>query len=221
MGHFDAQNLANTAWAFSTMSELDEPLFAVLAREAERRVGHFDAQALANTAWAFVTGGEADAPLFAFLARESERRIGLFNTQGLANTAWAFATTCEPTSAMLDPVMLRDAQEAQGAAPEVIYFLTSIQSLAVTNKVASGFALLARTEASEVRTHLADDPFQYFRALLEACRMIVDVDGTSRLQAAVDRLGLIALAPVAAVLVQGSERRCENGVGSEGTSDIE
>ena len=43
---------------------------------------------------------------------------------------------------------------------------------------------------------------------------------TSRVQAAIDRLNLIALAPGATALVQGSERRCENGVNGEGTPGV-
>ena len=41
MGNFIPQELANTAWAFATVSELDAALFTALAREAERRAGHF------------------------------------------------------------------------------------------------------------------------------------------------------------------------------------
>ena len=53
LGDFNAQDLANTAWAFATPGQLDARLFAVLARAAKRRVGNFNAQNLANTAWAF------------------------------------------------------------------------------------------------------------------------------------------------------------------------
>ena len=63
MGDFNAQSLANTAWAFATACQMDSPLFAALARLAERRMGNFDAQNLANTAWAFGTAGELAPPL--------------------------------------------------------------------------------------------------------------------------------------------------------------
>ena len=33
---FDAQNVANTAWAFATADRTDAPLFAVLSRAAEQ-----------------------------------------------------------------------------------------------------------------------------------------------------------------------------------------
>jgi len=67
-------------------------VFAVLAREAERRVSEFNAQGLANTAWAFATVRLRDEKLFMALAREAERRVSELNAQSLANTAWAFAT---------------------------------------------------------------------------------------------------------------------------------
>ena len=46
-------------------------LFAVLAKEAERRLGDFNPQNFANTAWAFATLGQADTLLIAELAQEA------------------------------------------------------------------------------------------------------------------------------------------------------
>merc|ERR1711908_188906 len=51
-----------TAWGFATTGQLDEALFAALARAAEPRLGDFTGQNLANTAWAFAT---ADQPFSA------------------------------------------------------------------------------------------------------------------------------------------------------------
>ena len=54
VGFFNAQDLANTAWAFATGSLSDAPLvalnFAMLARKAEWRNDDFNAQELSNTA---------------------------------------------------------------------------------------------------------------------------------------------------------------------------
>ena len=47
MHRFNAQDLANTAWAFATLGQLDALLFAALARAAERRMHEFNAQQLA------------------------------------------------------------------------------------------------------------------------------------------------------------------------------
>ena len=71
MGDFNAQDLANTAWAFATAGQSDAQLFTALAREAEWHVRDFKAQNLANTAWAFATVGKSDAQLFTALAREA------------------------------------------------------------------------------------------------------------------------------------------------------
>ena len=50
LSEFNAQNLANTAWAFATVKQSDEKLFTVLARAAERQVVDFNEQDFANTA---------------------------------------------------------------------------------------------------------------------------------------------------------------------------
>ena len=48
VSNFNAQELANTAWAFATAGQLHAQLFAVLARAAQRRLIEFNAQELAN-----------------------------------------------------------------------------------------------------------------------------------------------------------------------------
>ena len=50
------------------------------------------------------------------------------------------------------------------------------------------------------------------RTLLEACRAAGDSEGASRLQAVVERFGLIAEVPVAVAILQGSEWRSEIGM---------
>ena len=51
-----------------------------------------------------------------------------------------------------------------------------------------------------------------FRMLLEACRAVGDSERARRVQAAMERLGLFARAPVATTVVQGSERQSEKGM---------
>jgi len=60
LGEFNAQDLANTAWAFATLGMPDPQLFDAIARKSEQRIGSFKPQELANTAWAFVIVGTAD-----------------------------------------------------------------------------------------------------------------------------------------------------------------
>ena len=50
LGEFNAQELANTAWAFATADQPDALLFAALARAMERHLGEWDGQGLANIA---------------------------------------------------------------------------------------------------------------------------------------------------------------------------
>ena len=47
---FNSQMLANMAWAFATVIDSDEALFAAVARKAEPRLHGFKSQELANTA---------------------------------------------------------------------------------------------------------------------------------------------------------------------------
>ena len=58
---FNARELANTAWAYATVSQEDANLFTLLARTAEWRVGEFNAQDLANIAWVFAAVAQQDA----------------------------------------------------------------------------------------------------------------------------------------------------------------
>ncbi len=71
--------MAHTAWAFATVGQADELLFAALAKQAKQRLGKFNAQGLANTAWAFAKVGQFDETLFAALARQAKQRLGEFN----------------------------------------------------------------------------------------------------------------------------------------------
>ena len=87
-----AQEIANTVWVSATFGQLDEKLFAALAREAALRVRESNAQDIANTALAFATHGQLDEKVFAALARETALRVREFTAQGIANTAGAFAT---------------------------------------------------------------------------------------------------------------------------------
>ena len=43
LGKFNAQNVANMAWAFATVKLLDEKMFAALASEAEWLMSEFSA----------------------------------------------------------------------------------------------------------------------------------------------------------------------------------
>lgn len=194
------------AWAFATVGQSDVPLLVVLARVAEQRLGDFNPQNFANTVWAFATVDQSDVPLFLVLARTTELRVSDFKPQELANTAWAFVMAGEPAPAMLNPILVLDSMVAQGARPQLMYYQMSVQCLAATGQIVAGCALLARAEAEGLLSHSGENGHELFRALLEACRTVGNFDGASRVQAAVDRLGLGALAPMARMRPQVSER---------------
>ena len=67
---FNGQSIANTAWAFAKLGQLDTKLFAALAGEANLRIREFNVQSVANTAWAFPKLGQLDVKLFAALAEK-------------------------------------------------------------------------------------------------------------------------------------------------------
>ena len=121
IGHFNVQDLVNTAWAFATVGELTPALLApisilmldtmemkdakpqltcyhcsyqmLLAKAAAQwGMSDFNTQDLSNTTWAFATADQTDALLFAVLSRATERCMCDFDAQALTNTAWAFAT---------------------------------------------------------------------------------------------------------------------------------
>ena len=75
-GDFNAQGLANTAWAFATAGVPHAELFEVLAKAAERRAGDFGAQELANIDWALAKADLPDAELFEVLAHWGLQRAG-------------------------------------------------------------------------------------------------------------------------------------------------
>ena len=53
MGKFNAQDLANIAWAFAKVGQSNATVFTALAEETRRRMCEFSAQDLASMAWAF------------------------------------------------------------------------------------------------------------------------------------------------------------------------
>merc|ERR1712224_227507 len=88
---YEAQDLANTAWAFSKMENAHLPLLKAISAEAIRKLAQFATQNISNTAWAFSALALQDPPLFAAIASESMAKIAAFGAQAIANTSWSFA----------------------------------------------------------------------------------------------------------------------------------
>ena len=76
------------------------------------------------------------------------------------------------------------------------YYKMLMEGLATTGQFAAGFVLLARVEAIGLLLHSDESCYPMFRTLLEACRVVGDVSGASRVKAMMELLGFIARAPV-------------------------
>ena len=64
-----------------------------------------------------------------------------------------------------------------------------------------------------------EDSYPLLRIILQACGLVGDLDSASRLQAAVEQLGLKACLCIAAALVQGSMQCWESATNIDGTWD--
>jgi len=90
-GTFNAQEVANTLWAYATMGrEPGAGVMRALEGRAKALVGTFVAQNVANTLWAYATmGREPGAGLMLELEGRVEALAGTFNAQNVANSLWA------------------------------------------------------------------------------------------------------------------------------------
>ena len=75
-GEFNAQSLANTAWAYATAGQLDEALVGEGGTGASWRVQCVKPR---QHCWAFATAGQLNEALFTAFARAAEPRLGELN----------------------------------------------------------------------------------------------------------------------------------------------
>ena len=95
---FNAQEVANTVWAFAKVEFLDERLLDALAR----RLMHpeiletVNSQNIANTVWAFANMGALNMDLMKAVAARTmcPKVLQSFTTQEVANTAWSLSFPC-------------------------------------------------------------------------------------------------------------------------------
>mmetsp|Transcript_32563 Transcript_32563/g.71436 ORF Transcript_32563/g.71436 Transcript_32563/m.71436 type:complete len:507 (-) Transcript_32563:1094-2614(-) len=91
MAGFNAQDIANVAWAFTSVGFDVPKLFDALAAHAAPMLPEFRAQHLSVVAWAFASNRHSAPRLMDAIASESHSRLHEFNGQALSNTLWAFA----------------------------------------------------------------------------------------------------------------------------------
>jgi len=101
---FNAQNLANIAWAFAKAGHTAPALLDGIAAAAVPLLRDFNAQNLANIAWAFAKAGHTAPALLDAIAAAAVPRLRDFNAQDLTNTAWAFAKAGHTAPALLDAI---------------------------------------------------------------------------------------------------------------------
>ncbi|KAK9814956.1 hypothetical protein WJX73_003116 [Symbiochloris irregularis] len=87
---FNAQNLANTVWAFANLGfNPGAEILNQLAAAAEARLAQFSSQNIANTLNAFAKLEHCPSSLLPATAKAAMSKLGEFNAQALSNTLWA------------------------------------------------------------------------------------------------------------------------------------
>ena len=92
LASFNAQELANTAWALATLGHQDTAFMRALVEAAKPKLASFNAQALANTEWALAALNERDAQDFL---------IALLDRVGASDVQFSIRESCQLFQAML------------------------------------------------------------------------------------------------------------------------
>merc|ERR1740139_235689 len=111
---FNAQDVANTVWAYAKLGHGAPALFDALASQLLARGGLRDLQPrhLAITAWAYARAGHAAPALLDAISHAAAPRLREFSQQELSNTAWAFAAAGHASPPLFAAI------SAEAAAPE-------------------------------------------------------------------------------------------------------
>jgi len=90
-GAFRAQDLTNTAWAYSHLELQDIPLLPAISAASLALIRDFVPQDLSNPAWSFAKLELEDHPLMEAIAAASLAILSEFCPQSLSTSAWALA----------------------------------------------------------------------------------------------------------------------------------
>merc|ERR1712113_850995 len=96
-----------------------------------------------------------------------------------------------------------------------MHYSMSVQGIVVLGKMEAALALLIRPEADGLGSQSVENYYRSFHTLLGSGLASSGCDIGIRVHAAVDRFGLIPLAPVATADIQDSDRSYENGESGE------
>eukprot|EP00747_Dinoflagellata_sp_TGD_P224145 gnl/TRDRNA2_/TRDRNA2_96299_c0_seq1.p1 gnl/TRDRNA2_/TRDRNA2_96299_c0~~gnl/TRDRNA2_/TRDRNA2_96299_c0_seq1.p1 ORF type:complete len:111 (+),score=8.62 gnl/TRDRNA2_/TRDRNA2_96299_c0_seq1:815-1147(+) len=89
----------------------------------------------------------------------------------------------------------------------VQYYQLLMDCLTATGQLPACFALLRRVENSGLLTLSDDDSYPMFRTLLELCRSVGDSSAIWKVQAALQRLGLIGSHPRATMHIDALQQK--------------
>jgi hypothetical protein len=95
---FNAQNLANTAWAFARLGRQHNLLFTRIAEQSLAKLDTFSTQNLSNLLWAFAKLNFRSHKLFVAMKAACSNQLHNFRPQELSNILWALATLEVPCS---------------------------------------------------------------------------------------------------------------------------
>ena len=121
--------------------------------------------------------------------------MGEFNRKDLADSACAFSTAGELAPGLFNSISVMVVKEAKGFKLQLMGYVMSMQDLAEMGQIKAGFALLKRVGVKQLLSNSDDEGYPMFHNLLQACCFVGDFSSVSQVQAAIDRLGLIARAP--------------------------
>eukprot|EP00747_Dinoflagellata_sp_TGD_P185014 gnl/TRDRNA2_/TRDRNA2_41236_c0_seq1.p1 gnl/TRDRNA2_/TRDRNA2_41236_c0~~gnl/TRDRNA2_/TRDRNA2_41236_c0_seq1.p1 ORF type:complete len:162 (-),score=19.81 gnl/TRDRNA2_/TRDRNA2_41236_c0_seq1:45-530(-) len=154
---------------------------------------------------------EPNTLLFDSLAHTAKQHMSEFKLQELANLVWALATCgARPLPTLFDPISVLDfVMETVALLDPQLQgrrYQMAMHSLAATGRpeaIEAGLAMISRAEACGLLSKLDEDScYSFCRTLLEALRAIGHSDGMSHVDGTMERLRLIAFAPLATSHVQ-------------------
>ena len=116
----DAQNMANTVWAFANLQKQAPMLLANIEDRSDWLVQNGEPQHVANTVWAFATL-KTEAPiLLSAIEARSDWLVQNGTPQCVANTVWAFATLQTEAPLLMAQIETRSDWLVRNGTPQAV-----------------------------------------------------------------------------------------------------
>ena len=186
---FNAQNMANTVWAYAMAQVPAAELYAVVAAKAvSSGLEGFNAQGMANTVWAYAKAQVPADELYAVVAAKAvSSGLEGFNAQDMTNTVWAYATAEMPADELYAVVAAKAVSSglkgfnAQDMA-------NTVWAYAIAGVVANDLVVLiadALCSTSLNQIDVAQIAYA-FRIMCEPCTALPVLEHTARAAAALN-----------------------------------